>query len=86
MKKASALDPRKCFFVDDSRKNVEAAINLGWGRCVHFCEKGLKTVEGGRPGRIGADGEPALEGATVISRLEELRTVWKDLFKHDEGP
>lgn len=80
MKEAGVTDPKKCFFIDDSRNNVAAAIHLGWGRCVHFCEQGLETVEGGRPKQIGADGKEALQDATVISRLEELRTVWSDVF------
>ncbi len=83
MRRAGLSDPSKCFFIDDSKTNVKAAINLGWGRCVHFCEQGLETVEGGQRKQISADGEEALqmEGAVVIGRLEELRTVWSDVFK-----
>lgn len=83
MSKAGVTDPNKCFFIDDSRNNVAAAIQLGWGRCVHFCEAGLEVVEGGMPKQIGADGKEAMPGATVIGRLEELRTVWNDVFKKD---
>ncbi|EKM59208.1 uncharacterized protein PHACADRAFT_191528 [Phanerochaete carnosa HHB-10118-sp] len=81
MSKAGVEDPKRCFFIDDSRNNVAAAVKLGWGRCVHFCEAGLETVEGGKTRQIGADGKDALPEATVIGRLEELRTVWNDVFK-----
>lgn len=81
MKKVGVTDPAKCYFIDDSRNNVAAAIRMGWGHCVHFCEEGLETVEGGKPKQIGADGKEALQDATVISRLEELRTVWSEVFK-----
>lgn len=83
MKNAGVTDLRKCYFIDDSRNNVAAALRLGWGHCVHFCEEGLETVEGGKPKQIGADGQAALQDAVVIGRLEELRTVWRELFKDD---
>lgn len=83
MKKAGITDPKKCYFIDDSRSNVAAALQLGWGRCVHFCERGLETVEGGKPKQIGADGKEALQDAVVIGHLEELRTVWSDVFMKD---
>ncbi|KAJ3521105.1 hypothetical protein NM688_g9063 [Phlebia brevispora] len=59
MRKAGITDPKKCLFVDDSRNNVAAALKLGWGRAVHFCERGMETVEGGRSKLIGvgADGQ-----------------------------
>lgn len=81
--KANVQDPSKCCFVDDSRTNVLAAKQLGWGRCVHFCERGLVAVEGGKPKEIGSDIVPGPddEGITTITDLEELRTVWSDLFK-----
>jgi pyrimidine and pyridine-specific 5'-nucleotidase len=81
--KANVTDPSKCLFVDDNRGNVDAAQALGWGRCVHFCEVGVETVEGGQIKTIGskrlAGAEP--NGVVVISDLEELRTVWSDIFK-----
>jgi pyrimidine and pyridine-specific 5'-nucleotidase len=81
LKIAGVSDPQKCYFIDDSRSNVAAAHRLGWGHCVHFCEKGVETVEGGRPKRIGADGQPALEEVPVVSELEELRKIWRELFR-----
>lgn len=62
---------------------MAAALRLGWGHCVHFCEQGLDTMEGGKHKQIGADGQEALKDAVVISTLEELRTVWSELFKQD---
>ncbi|KAH9943486.1 pyrimidine 5-nucleotidase [Epithele typhae] len=64
LKKAALTDPSKCYFIDDSRNNVKAARQLGWGHCVHFCERG-----------------DADEGIVAISKLEELRIVWSELFK-----
>ncbi|KAI0732964.1 pyrimidine 5-nucleotidase [Fomitopsis betulina] len=83
LQKANIQDPSRCCFVDDSRNNVLAAKQLGWGRCVHFCERGLVAVEGGKPKEIGSDIVPGPddEGITTITDLEELRTVWSDLFK-----
>lgn len=40
-------------------------------------------MEGGKHKQIGADGQEALKDAVVISTLEELRTVWSELFKQD---
>ena len=83
MRKAGVTDPKKCFFIDDSRTNVAAALKLGWERVVHFCEHGLETVEGGRHKQIGvgADGQEALKEATVVNKLQDLRVVWADIFK-----
>ncbi|PCH41095.1 pyrimidine 5-nucleotidase [Wolfiporia cocos MD-104 SS10] len=83
LRQANISNPAKCCFVDDSRTNVNAAQSLGWGRCVHFCEKGLIVVEGGKAREIGKDLTAAADdsGITTITDLEELRTVWSDLFK-----
>jgi pyrimidine and pyridine-specific 5'-nucleotidase len=74
-------DPSKCYFVDDNRANVEAAVREGWGHCVHFCEKGMEAVEGGKISQI--DNEPSVEGGPPvldIYHLEQLRTVWPEIF------
>ncbi|GJE84191.1 pyrimidine 5-nucleotidase [Phanerochaete sordida] len=84
MQKAAVSDPKKIFFIDDSRNNVAAAAALGWGSCVHFCEAGLETVEGGKAKQISADGKEPLPGAIVVGRLEELRSVWSEVFKTTE--
>jgi len=83
LKKAGISDPAKCFFIDDSRLNVNAARKLGWGRCVHFFERGLQVVEGGKHKEIGKEAEENFyeDGVVAITRLEELRTVWSDVFK-----
>ncbi|KAH8105898.1 pyrimidine 5-nucleotidase [Cristinia sonorae] len=77
LKRAGVTDPTKCFFVDDSKINVEAAFKLGWGHCVHFCERGLEVVEGGKRKEIGAE---IPNGFTAITHLEELRAIWKEIF------
>ena len=79
MKVAGILDPAKCYFVDDSRLNIKAALQLGWTHSVHFCERGLVHVEGGKPKFIG--GELDEDGFVAISKLDELRTVWPEIFK-----
>ena len=83
MAKAGISNPAKCYFVDDSRMNVKAALKLGWGHCVHFCERGLVHMEGGKAKEIGSDIQAGLEedGVVTITKLEELRTTWPELFK-----
>ena len=75
--KAGVTDPSKCYFVDDSRTNVDAAKSFGWGNCIHFCEKGLTATEGGIEKTIGHDED--LKDDAVAS-LNDLRTVWSELF------
>ncbi|CCM03166.1 uncharacterized protein FIBRA_05288 [Fibroporia radiculosa] len=81
LEKAGISDPSKCYFVDDSISNIKAAKTLGWGSCVHFCEHGMMSVEGGKVKEIGKDISEGSDGIVVISKLEELRTVWSELFK-----
>ncbi|KAL0565054.1 putative suppressor of disruption of TFIIS [Marasmius crinis-equi] len=81
METAGVSEPSKCYFIDDNKRNVQAAIDLGWKNSVHFCEKGLEHVEGGKVMEINnkaaSDGQPF----TVISDLEELRQIWPEIFK-----
>ena len=83
MKIAGVTDPSKCYFIDDSLTNVKAARALGWGHCVHFCERGLLHVEGGKPKYIGSDSQDSLgeDDITAIAKLDELRAVWPEIFK-----
>ncbi|KAJ7764975.1 pyrimidine 5-nucleotidase [Mycena maculata] len=82
LEKAGVSDPATCYFVDDNRINVDAARALGWGHVAHFLEKGLVHVEGGKVKEIGSeklgDGN---NGVEVINRLEELRKIWREVFK-----
>ncbi|KAF8917956.1 pyrimidine 5-nucleotidase [Mucidula mucida] len=81
LRKAGVSDPSKCLFVDDNRRNVDAARELGWTSCVHFCEQGLESMEGGQVKRIGTERQAENDnGVVVINDLEELRTVWKEIF------
>jgi pyrimidine and pyridine-specific 5'-nucleotidase len=77
LKKAGITDPSKCYFVDDSRLNVDAAKRFGWGHCIHFCEQGLTATEGGLEITIGHD-ENLKDDA--IATLDDLRKVWSELF------
>ncbi|KAJ7068368.1 pyrimidine 5-nucleotidase [Mycena amicta] len=72
------VDPFDCYFVDDSRPNVKAARALGWGHVAHFCERGLIHSEGGKLKEITE--VEVLEGIDVIEDLEELRTIWPEVF------
>lgn len=83
MKQANVSDPSKCYFVDDNRTNVDAARALGWGHCVHFCEKGLEAMEGGRIKEIDDAREPGAvdNGVVDVTTLEELRQVWPEIFQ-----
>lgn len=71
---AQVMDPTKCLFVDDNLQNVQAAKKLGWGSCVYFREKNL--IEEQRD-----DGVPVEGVDAIIEKLDELRVVWKYIFK-----
>ncbi|KAJ7498816.1 pyrimidine 5-nucleotidase [Mycena latifolia] len=82
LENAQVSDPSQCYFVDDNRINVDAARALGWGHVAHFCETGLVHVEGGKVKKIGSDRQNEVQnGVEVITDLEELRTIWAELFK-----
>lgn len=74
LKKAKVNDPSKCYFVDDNLQNVQAAKKLGWGSCVYFREK--KTIDEEVWDREDVEGVDA-----TIESLEELRILWKQIFK-----
>jgi pyrimidine and pyridine-specific 5'-nucleotidase len=81
--KAGVTDPSKCYFIDDNRKNVDAARKLGWN-CIHFCEEGIETMEGGQIKRIENERSPTDTPRDCIQSivdLEELRKVWPHIFK-----
>lgn len=84
MKQAGMTDPSKCYFIDDNRMNVDAACAQGWKHCVHFCERGLEAMEGGRIKEIDDEREPGAVDNDVISiqTLEELRQIWPEIFKN----
>jgi pyrimidine and pyridine-specific 5'-nucleotidase len=79
LEKAQVTDPTKCYFIDDSRANVEAARKANWGHCVHFVEQGLEATEGGKVKKIGSD-HSRMPGIQVIDKLEQLRDVWSEIF------
>ncbi|KAG6890554.1 hypothetical protein C0992_000814 [Termitomyces sp. T32_za158] len=85
MKKANISDPSKCYFIDDNTGNINGARAQGWAKCVHFCEKGLECMEGGRTQEIthvkGA-GAGEANSVDVINTLDELRVVWSEIFKN----
>lgn len=87
MKQANVSDPSKCYFIDDNRQNVDAAREQGWAHCVHFCEKGLETVEGGWIKDIDDAREPGAidNGVIDITTIEELRIVWPEIFKWEKA-
>ena len=81
LRTAHVSDPSQTYFIDDSRTNVKAAQALGWGHVVHFLEKGIEAVEGGKRKVIGSD--EAGGDITAVSDLQQLREVWKEIFKTD---
>ncbi|KAJ3814203.1 pyrimidine 5-nucleotidase [Lentinula lateritia] len=88
MSLASVIDPSKCYFIDDNWRNVQAAQKIGWAHCVHFCERGLEHVEGGKVTKISSTAKVNVDSQQeekadikVISELEELRDVWPEIFK-----
>ncbi len=80
LKVANVSDPALCYFIDDNKSNVLAAKQLGWGRCVHFCEHGLESVEGGK--KLVINNSDINNNEIVsVTNLEELRSVWPEIFK-----
>lgn len=86
LQKAGITDPSKCYFVDDSLKNLKAAHALGWGHLAHFCEHDLEVVEGGLVKRLPKyeAGSKTEEGIDIVSNLQQLRTVWPEIFKEGQ--
>lgn len=72
LEQAGNPHPSKCYFVDDSLANVQAAKALGWGSCVYFQELVASEVPV-NASAVGVD--------HVIHSIEELRTVWRQVFK-----
>ncbi|KAF8076490.1 pyrimidine 5-nucleotidase [Lyophyllum atratum] len=84
MKKANVSDPSKCYFIDDNRGNIDGARAQSWAKCVHFCEKGLEAMEGGRTKEIAnerAEGAEGMDDVDIVTGLDELRAVWPEIFK-----
>ncbi|KAF4602061.1 hypothetical protein EYR40_005263 [Pleurotus pulmonarius] len=80
LKAANVSDPALCYFIDDNKSNVLAAKQLGWGRCVHFCEHGLESVEGGK--KLVINNSDINNNEIVsVTNLEALRSVWPEIFK-----
>jgi hypothetical protein len=77
LEKAKISDPSKCHFVDDNLQNVQAAKKLGWGSCVYFRER--RAIDGELRDKEEVEGVDA-----TIESLEELRTLWKHVFKTEE--
>lgn len=71
LQQAGNPHPSRCYFVDDSLANVQAAKSLGWGSCVYFQE----LVASEAPADASAVGVDH-----VIHTLEELRTVWRNVY------
>ncbi|KAG1755599.1 pyrimidine 5-nucleotidase [Suillus lakei] len=81
MKQANISDPSRCYFIDDSRLNVTSAKELGWGHCVHFNEVSLETMEGANTKELARNTNTSDPNTiTEIGHLEELRTVWPEVF------
>ena len=71
--------------LQSSATNIDAARHLSWGHCVHFCEKGLETTEGGVKKTIIAS-TPDLSTTDLgeriqIDDIDKLRNVWPEIFK-----
>ncbi|PWW73154.1 pyrimidine 5-nucleotidase [Tuber magnatum] len=68
MREASITDRSRCYFVDDTTINCQAAVSFGWENTVRKLEPG--------------DPEPsALAAKHNIRSLEELRNLYPEFFK-----
>lgn len=59
--------------------NINAALQLGWGHCVQFCEDGIPTTEGGVK-KVITSRDSGAETLIQVKTLEELREVWSEIF------
>ncbi|KAK9452289.1 HAD-like domain-containing protein [Limtongia smithiae] len=67
MQQAGVTDKNKCYFVDDSAKNVRGAKAFGWKLAAHFLEP--------------EDPSPAVPvGDCEVRDLAELKTIVPELF------
>ena len=84
MHKAGVQDPTKCLFVDDTLKNVESAKRVGWIRSVHLREQEYEPTIPEIPAvdHTLTDQEelPSEGGIPIINNLQQLRSVWSDIF------
>jgi|SRR5579863_9317488 len=84
MQRAGVQDPAKCLFVDDTLRNVEGAKRVGWHRSVHFREQEHEPITPKIPAvnHTPTDQEklPTKDGIPVINNLQQLRSVWPDIF------
>ncbi|KAH8830441.1 pyrimidine 5-nucleotidase [Flagelloscypha sp. PMI_526] len=83
LRTAGNPNPGDCYFVDDSRINVVAAKNLGWGHVVHFKEVGLEVMEGGQLKQLvdSEEDETSHDYIPTIADLQKLRVLWPEIFK-----
>lgn len=85
LKQASVTDPSTCYFVDDNRRNIDTAKDLGWGNCVHLHETHPGNSDSAQSvvEQIGGTREAGApeNDVVVISSIQQLRTVWPEVFK-----
>ena len=67
MRESGAMDPKDCYFVDDSALNAKGAMEYGW-TCAHFVEANTKG--------------PAKPVSNYqIEELDELCQIFPEVFK-----
>ncbi|KAF7977451.1 hypothetical protein HWV62_3625 [Athelia sp. TMB] len=85
LEQANVTDPSTCYFIDDNRRNIDAAKDLGWGHCVHLHETHPGNSDGAQSvvEQIGGTREPGASDndVVVISNIQQLRSVWPEIFK-----
>ena len=67
MQDAGIVDKKKCYFIDDSYINCEAAVKFGWTKVVHKLEPEDPNPE-----------VPATE--YHVRSLDELRVLFPEIF------
>ncbi|KAA8904165.1 Haloacid dehalogenase-like hydrolase-domain-containing protein [Sphaerosporella brunnea] len=71
MRQSGATDPGKCYFIDDSAINCQAAVEFGWKNVIHKLEP--------------EDPDPEFpHGRWHIRDLKELKTIFPEVFKEGE--
>jgi len=68
MRNAGITDKSKCYFIDDSAWNCQAALEYGWSHVVHKLEP--------------EDSDPEFaHGRHHIRDFSELKTLFPEIFK-----
>lgn len=80
IRESGATDPSKCYFVDDSELNIEAARKMGWTHVAHYVEP-----EDDLPSpKLHLKQHPPQDEHIIIRYLSELPEVFPEIFMPEQ--